>query len=94
MRSFPVIVHFNITKDFSLRFVSCFKPVPIYFFNFQRVKETLSDSIIPTVTFATHARGNLMPSKQRLIIPAGVLAATVRVMDQARLRIPSANRLI
>lgn len=83
MRSFPVIIHLDILKDFTLCLVSRFKPVPVNFFNFQRVYETLSDRVIPAVSFAAHARGDLMPSKQRLIITAGILAAPVRVMNQA-----------
>ena len=94
MRSFPVIIHFDILKDFIFSFLPRFKPVAINFLNFQRVDETLGNRVVPTIAFTAHARGNPVFFKQRLVITAGVLTAPVRVMDQPGHRIPSANGLI
>lgn len=91
---FSVIIHLDVLKDFTLGLVSCFKPVPVNFLNFQRVHKTLSDRVVPTVAFAAHARDDLMPFKQRLIITAGILAASVRVMDKPCRRIPSTQSLL
>ena len=94
MRSFPVIIHFDIFKDFIFSFLSRFKPVAINFLNLQRVDETLGDSVVPAVTLTAHARRDPVVFKQCLIIAAGVLTAPVRVMNQPGLRIPPANSLI
>ena len=77
MHSFPVIVHLDIFKDFMSCFVSRFKSESVDFFNFQRVKEALSDSIIPTVAFTTHTWDHLILLEQYLIISAGILTASI-----------------
>ena len=93
MRSFPVIIRLDIFKDLTLCFISGFKPIPVDFFYFQRVQETLGNGIVPAIAFSAHARRDPVLFKQRLIIAAGILAAAVRVMDQACSRIPPTNGL-
>jgi len=59
---------------------------------FERGKEALLQGIILTITHAAHADADVMVSQQRPVSEAGVLTATIRVMQSARLGLPLAQR--
>jgi hypothetical protein len=60
-------------------------------FHFEVQEEALHDRVVPTITFAAHAAHQAVLRQQRLMQRAGVLAATVRMHDQARCRLPLHN---
>lgn len=77
-----IIIHFDIFEDFSFRFFSGPKFVPVDQLDFERVKKALCDGIIPAVTLSAHAADKLILSQYRLEIITRVLAATVRMTDK------------
>ena len=61
-------------------------------FLLQAAKETLNYGIVPAVTFTAHAALDAMSFEQLPEGFTGILAAPVRVMDQAPLGSPLPNR--
>ncbi len=55
----------------------------------QAVEEALGRRIVPAVTFPAHARDHAVLGELLLASVAGVLTAPIRVMDQARPRLPA-----
>ena len=89
VKAFAVIEHGNIFQYVLLCLVSCLVVSPLNTFLFQTAEETFNNSIIPAITLATHATqysNDLEQSPERL---AGILAATVRMMNQPGLWFPA-----
>jgi hypothetical protein len=77
MSPLAIIIHLDVFKDSSFRFIPCPKLVPMNQFNLERVEETLRHGIIPAVALFTHTAGNLILGQQRLKVVTGILAAPV-----------------
>jgi len=56
------------------------------------LQKTLGNGIVPTVAFTTHAWLEAVDFESQLIVGAGVLAATVRVMNETRRGASASNR--
>jgi hypothetical protein len=68
MTPFSIIKDFDVIKQAADSLRPAEVPVVIYPFSLQQVKETLSDSIIVTVSLATHAADHAIAGKQTLVI--------------------------
>ena len=53
-------------------------------FSFERAEETFHRRVVIAVTLATHATDHLELCQQRLILIAGILAASIRVVQSSR----------
>ncbi|HEX2998667.1 MAG TPA: hypothetical protein VHR86_00230, partial [Armatimonadota bacterium] len=61
-------------------------------FGLETVKEALYCCVIPTVSLVAHRREHPMIFEQPLVVTTGILAAPVRVVDQACHRAPLTDR--
>ena len=83
MGPLAIIIHHNIFKDHSRRLVTRGEAHTMNELYLDRVKETLSDGIVPAITFSAHATDKFIPSQYRLKIIAGILATTVGMKNQS-----------
>src|SRR4029450_7482145 len=57
----------------------------------ERREETLGDGVVPAVAPAAHAADQPVLPQHPLVVPAGILTAAIRMMQQAR-RAPARER--
>ena len=72
------------TRGFTLGLTDGFETLAVETFYFQRSKQSLAGSVIPTVSLAAHRSGDATLQKQAAELTAGVLAAAVAMEDRSR----------
>ena len=82
MSPFAIVIHLHIFKNLSFGFIPGPEPVPVNQFHFKRVKEALSNGIVPAIAFPAHAAKKFVLTQDCLEIMTGVLTAAVRMADQ------------
>ena len=92
MSALAVVERLDVLEDRRSRFLSRLEDTKIHEFELQGRKEALDDGVVPTIAAAAHAAGDAAHVQQILVVLAGVLAPTVRVVQQSGLRI-SAEQL-
>src|SRR4029453_164679 len=92
MTALAIIEHLNIFKDRCLSGLMCVIILQIDQCGFSGMEETLGHSIIPTVALPTHTGLHPVLSKELPIAVGAILAATVRMHDEARGGLPLADR--
>ena len=89
MKTMAVIKHLNV-MDYITSGVT---PVTIKHlgspFGFQTVKKTLCNSVVPAIALSTHTADHAIGIQESSVIAPRILAAAVRVMNQALSRLPS-----
>ena len=78
-----IVKAFNVFKDRQTSLGPSAKCVMMDQFRFQRGKETLDHGIIPTIPDPTHRRTDAPARELAPIGRAGILAAPIRMVDQA-----------
>jgi hypothetical protein len=81
MAALTIIKYFNVVKNVSPSFSACSIFETIYPFRLQGVEEALHWSIVPTVALTAHTANKVVSLEFVLIVFTGILAASVRVMD-------------
>ena len=92
MPPLAIVEQFDVFEDFASCLGSATPAALITQFDFQCGKKTLRHRVIPAIAFATHAAQETVRRQQSLILIAGVLAAAVRVMQQAVRRLAILQR--
>ena len=92
MASETIVEHFNVLKNIRLSFGPGGVMTMINLFGFQRTDTTFHRRIIVAIALTAHTNLKLMLGQQGLIVMAGILAAPVRMMDQARRRLAGFKR--
>ncbi len=82
MFSLPIVIRFDVLKDFMFDDASSRVSFPVNEFDFQRVKETLHRGIVITVRSAAHAAAQAVVFDQSLISLGTILATAIRVNDR------------
>ena len=80
MPTLSIVKGHDVSKEFSSS-LSMGSKYNISTFALQGRPETLHGRIIPTITDAAHADGHVGSHQAFLVIKAGVLAATIRMMQ-------------
>ena len=83
MQPSAVVESFNVEEDVGLRFGAGTISCSVYQLRFERAEKTLHRSLVVAVPFAAHARSCIDRTQPLLKKMAGVLAATVEMMQQA-----------
>ena len=83
--AFPIVKHLNVVKQITLGLLPCCVMLVEHTFVLQAVEEALHRCVIPAVTLAAHAGHHAVGSEQILIVVTAVLAATIRVVQEAGL---------
>ena len=76
-----VIEEFEIFKDGGTGLGAGLPLNLINEFEFEAGKETFGHRVVPAIAAPAHAAAQPVPGEQLLIIPTGVLAATIRMMN-------------
>ena len=87
VKTFSIIESFDPFKDARSSLLASHEIAVENMLLFERAEKTLNDTVVPAVTFAAHAAGDLVERKECLVVVAGVLATSVRVSDEASLRL-------
>jgi hypothetical protein len=83
----PVIEYLNVLKDIQPGLSVSFILAMENQFGFEGAKETFGRRVVVTITGTAHTSNHLGFRQQSLVVRAGILAAPVRVVDQARSRL-------
>src|SRR5215510_8757065 len=86
VESFDVLEHRATGLDPGL------PPAGVNQFDFERSEETLRHRVVPAVAAAAHAAPDPVQRQQLLVVVAGVLAATIRMMQQPWCRLALSER--
>src|SRR5512134_946262 len=84
MAALPIIETHNIGKDVGLGFLAGLVILEMDMLAFEGAKETLHRSIVIAVASAAHADLDLLVDEKLLVRIAGILAATIRMMQQPK----------
>ncbi len=84
MPPFTIIENFDVLENISSRFRPCSIMASMDPFPFKQGEETFHDGIIVTIPRSTHAARDAVIPKKFLEIVAGILAATIGVMNETR----------
>src|SRR2546425_11778438 len=82
MPSLPVVEPLDVVEELSAR---CRPRRPrrvVDELDLQRGKEALRDRVVPAIAPAAHAADDPMPGQGLAVVAAGVLTATIRMMQQ------------
>jgi len=81
MAALTIVKYFNVVKNVgsSLSARSVFET--IYPFRLQGMEEALHRSVVPTISLTAHAADKAVNLEFVLIVFTGILAASVRMMD-------------
>jgi len=77
MRSFAIIVNFNIFKNSLFGFFSGAKGFSSDKFNLKRMEKTFGNGIIPAIAFSAHAADTAVLSQQAFKTIAGILDSAI-----------------
>src|SRR5690242_16979273 len=87
MSPLPIVEQLDVFEDFAAGLGSGTPAALINQFELEGGEKTLRHRIIPAVAFTAHATQHAVRRQQLLILVAGVLAAAIRVMQQALRRL-------
>ncbi len=82
MTAFPIVKHFDILKDRPLRLLTGLIGVPVRPLPFERTEKRLHGRVIVAIPFAAHAHHDPCLGQLGLIGATGILAASIRMMQQ------------
>lgn len=89
MTAFAIVKHFDVLKDRPLRQLTALIGVPVGPLAFERTEKRLHGRIVIAIPFAAHAHLDSLLAQQGLIIPTGILTATIGMMQQSCLWMPA-----
>lgn len=87
MESPAVVEHFDIIDHVLFGFLPCGITTMLGLIALEASKEALGDGIVPAVAFAAHAADHAVFRQQCLIVLAGILTASIRMVDQSSVRL-------
>ncbi len=82
MSALPIIEHLDVFEDVLSRLVPCAVLTRVDEFTLERPEEALHAGIVPTVPPSRHAAGHPVCREQLLVGRGGILAASIRVVQQ------------
>ncbi len=82
MTAFAIVKHFDVLKDRPLRLLTALIGVPVRPLAFERTEKRLHGRVIVAIPFAAHAHHDPCLGQLGLIGATGILAATIRMMQQ------------
>ncbi len=86
MKSLRVIKHGDVFQYVLLRFIASLVVLPLHLFLFQATEKAFNDRVIPTIALAAHTAFEPVGLEQSPERFAGILRASIRMMDQTGLR--------
>src|ERR1700731_3681170 len=87
MSPLAVVEQFDVLEQLAACLSSGTPPALIDQFDFERGEKAFGHRVVPAVAFTAHAALDAVYRQQLLIVAAGVLAATIRVMQQTLRRL-------
>jgi len=93
MSSPAIVIQLDVFKDLSFGFFTRLEPVSMNQLDLERVKEALSDGVVPAVPLATHAADEFILGQDGFEIIPGKLTASVRMTNQTFVRASPQDRL-
>jgi len=91
MSSMPIVETLNVSEDVTFGLVRRIVFATMNQLGLNGTEETFHGGVIVGISLATHTRLDAMVGQQRLVFIAGILAATVRMMQQPGTRRRSAG---
>src|SRR5215469_13297410 len=86
MQPLSIVKHFQILKDRAPSLLPGLIGLTIHTFGLQGAIETLHQGVVVAIGFVAHAHHNAKVGQKGAIVLRGILTATIRVMQESRLR--------